>query len=79
MKINLGDVEETLAIPLWGQAKLTQEYPSLLNEKKTVELVEQIEYDSSTLDKNEFKYNRFASFRKPKYPPFIPFLCWCMR
>lgn len=75
MKINLGDAEETLLIPLWWRAKLSQEYSSLLKDKKTVELVEQIEYDFSTLDKNERKYNRFTSFRKQKYPPFIPFLC----
>ena len=52
MKINLGDVEETLLIPLWGRAKLTQEYPTLLNDQKAVELVEQMDYDFSTLDKN---------------------------
>ena len=52
MKINLGDVEETLLIPLWGRAKLAQEYPTLLNDQKAVELVEQMDYDFSTLDKN---------------------------
>ena len=51
MKVNLGDIEETLLIPLWGRAKFTQEYPSFLNDQKAVELVEQIEYDFPRLDK----------------------------
>ena len=50
MKINLGEIEETLLIPLWGRATITREYPSLLNDTKAVELVEQIDYDFSKLD-----------------------------
>jgi O-methyltransferase involved in polyketide biosynthesis len=50
MKINLGEIEETLLIPLWGRATITREYPSLLNDAKAVELVEQIDYDFSKLD-----------------------------
>ncbi len=50
MKIDLGDVEETLLIPLWGRAKFSRVYPSLINDRKAVELVEMLEYDFSTLD-----------------------------
>src|SRR3974390_490678 len=49
-KINLGSVEETLLIPLWGRATISREYPSLLNDTKAVELVGQIDYDFSKLD-----------------------------
>jgi hypothetical protein len=51
MKVNLGSVEETLLVPMWGRATISREYPSLLNDAKAVELVGQIDYDFSTLDK----------------------------
>jgi O-methyltransferase involved in polyketide biosynthesis len=51
MKINLGSVEETLLVPLWGRATISREYPLLLNDAKAVELVGQIDYDFSALDK----------------------------
>jgi O-methyltransferase involved in polyketide biosynthesis len=50
MKINLGEIEETLLIPLWGRATITREYPSLLNDVKAVELVEHIDFDFTKLD-----------------------------
>ena len=51
MNITLNDVEETLVTPLWGRAKFSQEHPSLLNDTKAIELVEQIVYDFKRLDK----------------------------
>ena len=52
MKVNLGDIEETLFIPLLGRAIIRRLYPSLLNDAKAIELVEQIDYDFSTLKKH---------------------------
>ncbi|HYC19257.1 MAG TPA: class I SAM-dependent methyltransferase [Candidatus Bathyarchaeia archaeon] len=51
MKINLEGVEETLLIPLWGRAKFSRENPSILNDAKAIELVEQLDYDFARLDK----------------------------
>ena len=48
--MNLDDIEETLFLPLWGRATISRDYPSLFNDEKAVELVEQIDYDFSTLD-----------------------------
>ena len=52
MKINLGGVEETLLVPLWGRAKFSRENPSILNDTKAIELVEQLDYDFARLDKS---------------------------
>ena len=51
-KINLTGVSETLLGPLWGRAKLSRERNPVLNDTKAIELVEQIDYDFSTIDRN---------------------------
>jgi len=52
MKLDLSGVEETLLVPLWGRAKFSRENPSLLNDTKAIELVEQLDYDFSRFEKN---------------------------
>ncbi|MGA7471080.1 MAG: hypothetical protein WBW25_09665 [Halobacteriota archaeon] len=52
MKIDLGGVEETLLVPLWGRAKFSRENPSILNDTKAIELVEGLDYDFARLDKS---------------------------
>ncbi|MFZ0924994.1 MAG: class I SAM-dependent methyltransferase [Halobacteriota archaeon] len=51
MKLDLSGVEKTLLVPLWGRAKLSRENPSILNDTKATELVEQLDYDFSRFDK----------------------------
>ena len=50
LKIDLNGLEETLLIPLWARAKMSREYNSFFNDPKTIELVEQIDYDFSKID-----------------------------
>jgi O-methyltransferase involved in polyketide biosynthesis len=45
MELDLHGVEGTLLAPLWGRAKFSREYPSVFNDAKAIELVEQIDYD----------------------------------
>ena len=52
MQIDLGGVEETLLVPLWGRAKFSRENPSILNDTKATELVEGLDYDFARLDKS---------------------------
>jgi len=52
MKLDLGGVEETLLVPLWGRAKISRESPYILDDTKAIELVEQLDYDFSRLDKS---------------------------
>jgi O-methyltransferase involved in polyketide biosynthesis len=54
MEIDLNDVEETLLIPLWGRAQVSRERNSLLNDAKALEIIEQIDYDFSKLDRRSF-------------------------
>ena len=51
MKLDLSGVEETLLVPLWGRAKFSRENPSILNDMKAIELVEQLNYDFARFDK----------------------------
>ncbi|MGZ7194425.1 MAG: class I SAM-dependent methyltransferase [Halobacteriota archaeon] len=52
MKVNLGNIEETLFAPLLGRAIISRQYPSLLYDAKAIELVEHVDYDFSTLKKH---------------------------
>jgi O-methyltransferase involved in polyketide biosynthesis len=52
MKLDLSGVEETLLVPLWGRARFSRENPSILNDTKAIELVDQLDYDFARLDKN---------------------------
>ena len=49
MKVDLHGVEGTLLAPLWGRAKFSREHPSVFNDAKAIELVEQIDYDFSAI------------------------------
>lgn len=52
IKINLGNVQETLLLPLWGRSTESQkEHPKMVD-KKAVEIVSKIDYDFSTIAKN---------------------------
>ncbi len=51
MKLDLSGVEETLLVPLWARAKFSRENPSILNDTKAIELVEQLDYDFARFDK----------------------------
>jgi O-methyltransferase involved in polyketide biosynthesis len=50
MKVDLHGVEGTLLAPLWGRAKFSAEFPSIFNDARAIELVEQIDYDFSAID-----------------------------
>jgi O-methyltransferase involved in polyketide biosynthesis len=51
MGIDLSSVQQTLLIPLWSRAKLTIENSPILRDLKAVELVNNISYDFSRIDK----------------------------
>ncbi len=48
MEINLGDIAETVFIPLWGRATISREHPTFFSDAKAVEVVEQMDYDIPT-------------------------------
>jgi len=46
--INLGSVQETLLLPLWGRAIETQKQKPLLVDSKAVSIINSIPYDFTT-------------------------------
>lgn len=52
IKINLGNVQETLLLPLWGRATESQKVRPKLVDKKAVEIINKIDYDFSTIAQN---------------------------
>jgi O-methyltransferase involved in polyketide biosynthesis len=52
MKIELGNIQRTLLLPLWGRAVETQKKEPLLVDKTAVEIVEQIACDFSAISKD---------------------------
>ncbi len=54
-KVDLGKVQETLLLPLWGRAVETKKPRPLLIDEKAVGVVENIAYDFSVIAKNVSK------------------------
>ena len=54
MKITKGSVQETLIIPLYSRKLCAKYFPTIFMDKKSLELIEQIEYDFSELEKRSF-------------------------
>lgn len=52
IKIELGKIQETLLLPLWGRAVESQKTDAKLLDTKAVEIVKRIDYDFSTMTKN---------------------------
>ncbi|MGE3620917.1 MAG: class I SAM-dependent methyltransferase [Acidimicrobiia bacterium] len=46
----LGTVQETLLIPLYGRATFTRQHPALIDDPRSVEMVEALDYDFSRFD-----------------------------
>ena len=52
VKIELGNIQRTLLLPLWGRAVETQKNNPLLVDKTAVEIVGEIDYDFSEMSKD---------------------------
>lgn len=50
--INLGNVQKTMLLPLWGRAVETQKEHPLLVDRTAREMVERVDYDFSTITSN---------------------------
>jgi len=57
-EINLGSVQETMLLPLWGRAVETLKPGPLLIDNKAVEIISTLQYDFSTIAKNISKISR---------------------
>lgn len=53
IRIKTGTIEETLLLPLWGRAYETQKSNPRLVDKNAVEIINQIDYDFSNIEKTQ--------------------------
>ena len=58
--IDLGNVQKTLLLPLWGRAVETQKSNPKLTDNKAVEIISNIDYDFSTIAKNISWISQYA-------------------
>jgi O-methyltransferase involved in polyketide biosynthesis len=66
-KIQLGSVQETLLLPLWGRAIETQKKKPLLVDNKAVSIINNIPYDFSVISKNINKFVQFGWIARSIY------------
>jgi O-methyltransferase involved in polyketide biosynthesis len=59
-KIELGSVQETLLLPLWGRAFETKKQKPLLIDDKAVSIIEGLPYDFSTISNNVSKLSQLS-------------------
>lgn len=59
-EINLGSIQETLLLPLWGRAIETQKQKPLLTDNQAVSIINSIPYDFTVISKNVNKLTQVA-------------------
>ncbi len=60
IKVELGKIQESLLLPLWGRAVESQKEEPRLIDKVAVEIIENIDYDFSTIIENISWVSQFA-------------------
>jgi len=58
--VDLGDVQKTLFLPLWGRAHETRKTDPLLVDKTALEIIEKVDFDFSTITKNISELSQIA-------------------
>jgi O-methyltransferase involved in polyketide biosynthesis len=66
-QIELGSIQETLLLPLWGRAVETQKHKPLLIDNKAVAIVNSIPYDFTLISKNINKFIQFGWIARSIY------------
>ena len=66
-EIKLGNLQETLLLPLWGRAIETQKEKPLLVDNKAVSIVNSIPYDFSVISKNINNLSRLSWIARSIY------------
>jgi O-methyltransferase involved in polyketide biosynthesis len=65
--VELGNVQKTLFLPLWGRAMETKKARPLLVDKKAVEIMEKVDFDFSSIAANMSPLSQFAWILRSKY------------
>ena len=66
-RIQLGSIQETLLLPLWGRAVETQKQRPLLVDHKAVAIINSLPYDFSAISKNINKFVQFGWVARSNY------------
>jgi len=66
-KLELGSVQETLLLIVWGRAVETQKEKPLLIDNKAVEIMDSISYDFSSISKNTSKFVQYSWIARAIY------------
>ncbi len=64
---NLGNIQETLFIPLWARAYTAKKYPRLLDDRESVRIVDESGYDFSRIETSEEYYTLAAAVRAANF------------
>lgn len=65
--VQLGNVQKTLLLPLWGRAMETGKSEPLLVDKTAVEVMEKIDYDFSTISAGISPMSQYAWIMRSRY------------
>jgi O-methyltransferase involved in polyketide biosynthesis len=64
VNINLGNVQKTLFLPLWGRAVETRKRKPLLVDETAVKIIEQVDYDFSQITRNMDALSQIAWIKR---------------
>ena len=64
VKVNLGNVQKTLFLPLWGRAQETKQPQPLLVDKTAVRIMEQVDFDFSQVAQNMDDLTKIAWIKR---------------
>lgn len=65
--VDLGNVQKTLFLPLWGRAYETKKAQPLLVDKTALEIIDKIDFDFSTMTKNISELSQIAWIMRSIY------------
>jgi O-methyltransferase involved in polyketide biosynthesis len=64
VNINLGDVQKTLFLPLWGRAVETRKGKPMLVDETAVKIIDQVDYDFSKITQNMDELSQIAWIKR---------------
>jgi O-methyltransferase involved in polyketide biosynthesis len=64
ININLGNVQKTLFLPLWGRAVETKKRKPLLVDETAVKIIDQVDYDFSQMTQNMDELSQIAWIKR---------------
>jgi len=64
ININLGNVQKTLFLPLWGRAEETKKKKPMLVDQTAARIIEQVDYDFSQMTRNMDELSQIAWIKR---------------